>query len=588
MLTLLVALLGMLSPASALAQQLKVSGTVTDQNGEAVIGATVKVKGGGAGAAAITDVDGRFAINTSSDATITVSYIGYATQDVPVKGRSQISVVLKTDDEMLDELVVVGYGTMKKSDLTGSVASLGSKDINNTSVNNIGAAVQGKISGVQIIDAGKPGDNVNIKIRGLGSINNCDPLIVIDGVPTDLGLNAINMADVDRLDVLKDASAAAIYGSRGANGVVMITTKRGSSGQSRLSVSANVSVQNAANVPDLLNASQYAALSNEMMINSGRTPNPEFANPEALGRGTDWMDELLRTGIMQNYTVSYSGGNDKSHYYISGGFLDQSGIVESVNYRRFTFQANSDAQVTKWLKFTNNLTFSADEKKQGSYSIGDAMKALPVLPVKNADGTWSGPEGNAEWYGSIRNPIGTTQVNSNKTNGYNFLANITGEIQFAKWLKFRSTFGYDAKFWFDDNFTPRYAWKPTPVEESTRYKSTNKSFTYLWDNYFLFDYTIADAHQISFMGGMSAQWNDYDYYNAQKNVFQFDNVHEFDNGEKMYSILGNMTEWALLSYMARLNYSYKNRYLLTATVRRDGSSVRSIITPRSLISWSAV
>ena len=572
MLTLLVALLGMLSPASALAQQLKVSGTVTDQNGEAVIGATVKVKGGGAGAAAITDVDGRFAINTSSDATITVSYIGYATQAVPVKGRSQISVVLKTDDEMLDELVVVGYGTMKKSDLTGSVASLGSKDINNTSVNNIGAAVQGKISGVQIIDAGKPGDNVNIKIRGLGSINNCDPLVVIDGVPTDLGLNAINMADVDRLDVLKDASAAAIYGSRGANGVVMITTKRGKAGESHLSVSANVSVQNATNVPDLLDASEYAALSNEMMINSGRTPNPEFANPESLGRGTDWMDELLRTGIMQNYTVSYSGGNDKSHYYISGGFLDQSGIVESVRYRRFTFQANSDAQVTKWLKFSNNLTFSADEKKQGSYSISDAMKALPVQPVKNADGTWSGPEGNAEWYGSIRNPIGTTQVNSNKTNGYNFLANITGEIKFAEWLKFRSTFGYDAKFWFDDNFTPRYAWKPTPVEESTRYKSTNKSFTYLWDNYFLFDYTIADAHEISFMGGMSAQWNDYDYYNAQKNVFQFDNVHEFDNGEKMYSILGNMTEWALLSYMARLNYSYKNRYLLTATVRRDGSS----------------
>lgn len=572
MLTLLVALLGMLSPTSAFAQQLKVSGTVTDVKGDAVIGATVKVKGGGTGASAITDIDGHFTVNASENATLTVSYIGYKMQDVPVNGRRQLNIVLNEDNEMLDELVVVGYGTMKKSDLTGSVASLGSKDINNSSVNNIGAAVQGKISGVQIIDAGKPGDNVNIKIRGLGSINNCDPLIVIDGVPTDLGLNAINMADVDRLDVLKDASAAAIYGSRGANGVVMITTKRGKAGESHLSVSANVSVQNATNVPDLLDASEYAALSNEMMINSGRTPNPEFANPETLGSGTDWMDELLRTGIMQNYTVSYSGGNDKSHYYVSGGFLDQSGIVESVKYRRFTFQANSDAQVTKWLKFSNNITFSADEKKQGSYSISDAMKALPVQPVKNEDGTWSGPEGNAEWYGSIRNPIGTTQVNSNKTNGYNFLANITGEIKFAKWLKFRSTFGYDAKFWFDDNFTPKYDWKPTPVEESSRYKSTNKSFTYLWDNYFLFDYTIADAHEISFMGGMSAQWNDYDYYNAQKNVFQFDNVHEFDNGEKMYSILGNMTEWALLSYMARLNYSYKNRYLLTATVRRDGSS----------------
>ena len=571
-LTLLAVLAGMFFPLQALAQQLKVSGTVTDQNGETVIGATVKVKGGADAAATITDMDGRYTVNAPSDGTLVVSYIGFATQEVAVGGRQQVDIVMKEDDEMLEELVVVGYGTMKKKDLTGSVASLGSKDINNNSVNNIGSAIQGKISGVQIVDAGKPGDNVNIKIRGLGSINNCDPLVVIDGVPTDLGLNAINMADVDRLDVLKDASATAIYGSRGANGVVMITTKRGADGKSKLSVSANVSIQNAANVPDLLNASQYAALSNEMMINSGRTPNPEFADPSALGKGTDWMDELLRTGVMQNYTVSYSGGNDKSHYYISGGFLDQSGIVRSVNYRRFTFQANTDAQVTKWLKFSNNLTFSADEKKQGTYSIGDAMKALPVQPVKNADGTWSGPEGNAEWYGSIRNPIGTTEVNSNKTNGYNFLANITGEITFAKWLKFRSTFGYDAKFWFDDNYTPKYDWKPTPVEESSRYKSTNKSFTYLWDNYFLFDYTIAGDHDISLMAGMSAQWNDYDYYNAQKNVFQFDNVHEFDNGEKMYSILGNMTEWALLSYMARLNYSYKDRYLLTATVRHDGSS----------------
>ena len=571
-LSLLAVLMWAFVPLAAMAQQLKVGGTVTDQNGEAVIGATVKVKDGAATAATVTDIDGRFTLNAPSDGVLTVTYIGYAAQDVPVNGRTVIDIVLKEDNEMLDELVVVGYGTMKKSDLTGSVASLGSKDINNQSVANIGQAIQGKISGVQIVDAGKPGDNVSVKIRGLGSINNCDPLVVIDGVPTDLGLNAINMADVDRLDVLKDASATAIYGSRGANGVVMITTKRGSEGKSTLSVSANVSVQNAANVPDLLDASQYAALSNDMMINSGRTPNPEFADPSALGKGTDWMDELLRTGVMQNYTVSYSGGNEKSHYYISGGLLDQTGIVRSVGYRRFTFQANTDAQVTKWLKFSNNLTFSADEKKSGSYSIGDAMKALPVQSVKNADGTWSGPEGNAEWYGSIRNPIGTTEVNSNKTTGYNFLANITGEIQFAKWLKFRSTFGYDAKFWFDDNYTPKYDWKPTPVEESSRYKSTNKSFTYLWDNYFLFDYTIAGDHDISVMAGMSAQWNDYDYYSAQKNVFTFENVHEFDNGEKMYSILGNMTEWALLSYMARLNYSYKDRYLLTATVRRDGSS----------------
>lgn len=295
---LLAVILGMFVPLSAFAQQQKVSGTVTDDKGETVIGATVKVKGGDAAAATITDMDGRYAINAPADATLQVSYIGFATQEVAVGGRSVVDIVLREDNEMLDELVVVGYGTMKKSDLTGSVASLGSKDINNSSVNNIGQAIQGKISGVQIVDAGKPGDNVSVKIRGLGSINNCDPLVVIDGVPTDLGLNAINMADVDRLDVLKDASATAIYGSRGANGVVMITTKRGSEGKSTLSVSANVSIQNATNVPDLLNASQYAALNNDMMLNSGNTPNPEFADPASLGAGTDWMDELFRTGIM--------------------------------------------------------------------------------------------------------------------------------------------------------------------------------------------------------------------------------------------------------------------------------------------------
>ena len=248
-LTLLTVLLWAFVPLSAHAQQLKVSGTVTDPTGETVIGATVKVKGGEAAAATITDLDGRFTIDAPHDGTLVVSYIGFATQEVAVGGRQNIDIQLAEDNEMLDELVVVGYGTMKKSDLTGSVGSLGSKDISNNSVNNIGSAIQGKISGVQIVDAGKPGDNVNIKIRGLGSINNCDPLVVIDGVPTDLGLNTINMADVDRLDVLKDASATAIYGSRGANGVVMITTKRGSEGKSTLSVSANVSIQNAPTCP---------------------------------------------------------------------------------------------------------------------------------------------------------------------------------------------------------------------------------------------------------------------------------------------------------------------------------------------------
>ena len=569
-LRMMVCLIGMLLPMCMFAQQITVQGVVKDQTGETVIGASVMEKGTTNGT--ITGIDGDFSLNMSPNGTLVVSFVGYKTQEVQVKGQKQLQVVLSEDAEMLDEVVVIGYGTMKKSDLTGAVSSIGNKDIKDSPVSNLGQAIQGKISGVQIVDAGKPGDNVSIKIRGLGSINNCDPLVVIDGVPTDLGLSSLNMADVERLDVLKDASATAIYGSRGANGVVMITTKRGTEGKGILAVSANYSFQNATNVPSLLNAAQYAELSNDMMVNSGRNPNPEWANPSELGAGTDWMDELLRTGVMQNYTVSYSGGNEKSHYYVSGGFLDQSGIVKSVNYRRFTFQSNSDAQVLKWLKFSNNITFSADTKKSGSYNIGDALKALPIYPVKNEDGSWSGPDGNSEWYGSTRNPIGPTELNKSQTDGYNFLANLTAELTFTKWLKFKSTFGYDAKFWFMDNFTPKYNWKPTPTEETSRYKSDNKSFTYLWDNYFLFDHTFAEKHRVGLMAGMSAQWNTNDYLNAQKNVFMFDNVHEMDNGEEMYAIGGNETEWALLSYMARVNYSYEDRYLLTATIRRDGSS----------------
>lgn len=569
-LRMMVCLIGMLLPMCMFAQQITVQGVVKDQTGETVIGASVMEKGTTNGT--ITGIDGDFSLNMSSNGTLVVSFVGYKTQEVQVKGQKQLQVVLSEDAEMLDEVVVIGYGTMKKSDLTGAVSSIGNKDIKDSPVSNLGQAIQGKISGVQIVDAGKPGDNVSIKIRGLGSINNCDPLVVIDGVPTDLGLSSLNMADVERLDVLKDASGTAIYGSRGANGVVMITTKRGTEGKGKLAVSANYSFQNATNVPSLLNAAQYAELSNDMMVNSGRNPNPEWANPSELGAGTDWMDELLRTGVMQNYTVSYSGGNEKSHYYVSGGFLDQSGIVKSVNYRRFTFQSNSDAQVLKWLKFSNNITFSADTKKSGSYNIGDALKALPIYPVKNEDGSWSGPDGNSEWYGSTRNPIGPTELNKSQTDGYNFLANLTAELTFTKWLKFKSTFGYDAKFWFIDNFTPKYNWKPTPTEETSRYKSDNKSFTYLWDNYFLFDHTFAEKHRVGLMAGMSAQWNTNDYLNAQKNVFMFDNVHEMDNGEEMYAIGGNETEWALLSYMARVNYSYEDRYLLTATIRRDGSS----------------
>ena len=319
-------------PAGAYAQSKTIHGVVKDANGETIIGASVGQKG--TKNATVTNLDGEFSISVPDNAVLEISYIGYNNQRVAVNGKSSLEIVMTEDVHKLNELVVVGYGVMKKKDLTGAVGSLAAKDMENSPVANIGQAIQGKIAGLQVVDAGKPGDNVTIKVRGMGSINNCDPLVVIDGVPTDLGINALNMADVERLDVLKDASATAIYGSRGANGVIMITTKKGKEGKGSLSLSANLAIQNATRTPKLLNASQYAALSNDMMNNSGNAANPAWADPSALGKGTDWVDELLRTGYMQNYTLSYSGGSDKAHYYVSGGMLDQTGIVRSVKYRR--------------------------------------------------------------------------------------------------------------------------------------------------------------------------------------------------------------------------------------------------------------
>ena len=552
------------------AQNIQVHGVVKDTNGETSIGASVVQKG--TKNATVTDIDGAFTLSVPANSTLSFTYMGYKEKDVPLNGKNNVDIVLAEDNQPLSEVVVVGYGTMRKRDLTGAVGSLANKDLKDQPVANLGQALQGKVSGLQVIDAGKPGDNVSIKIRGLGSINNCDPLVVIDGVPTDLGLNNLNMADIERIDVLKDASATAIYGSRGANGVILITTMKGKDGRGHLILNMNLSAQNATKKPHLLNASEYAALSNDMMINSGNAANPLWTDPTTLGQGTNWVDEMFRTGYLQNYTLSYTGGSDKINYYVSGGFQKQTGTVRSVSYRRYTFQDNLDAQVLDWLKVSTNLSMSADLKEQGSYDLGSTYRALPVLPVKDDDGNWSGPEGNSLWYGSTRNPVGPTETDSQKTKGYNLLGNISGEATLTSWLKFKTTFGLDAKFWDYDNFAPAYKWKPTPVDQASRYQSNNKSFTYLWDNYFTFDHTFGGAHHLNVMAGTSAQWNNYNYLNAQKNIFSFENVHEMDNGQKMESIGGNTTEWSLFSYMARVNYDYMNRYLVTATIRRDGSS----------------
>ena len=564
----------MLSSLNIVAQdQKKVTGVITDLKGEPIIGASVVAKG--TTTATISDIDGTFSLDVSNSPVLTISYIGYISQEVPTLGKSDLKIILKEDSKILDEIVVVGYGVMRKIDLTGSVSSISAKTIKDKPVANIGEALQGRASGVQVISSGKPGDNVSFRIRGISTINNSEPLLVIDNVPTDMPLNALNMEDVESVDVLKDASATAIYGSRGANGVVIVTTKKGKSGDGSISLSANWGIQEATNMPKMLDASQFASLHNEMIKNYNNpnyTQRPDFADPTALGTGTNWLDELFRKAIMQNYTLSYSGGNDKSNYYVSGGVFDQEGIILNTSYRRYTFQFNSESKVRSWLKFGNNVTLSHDVKKQGSYSVRDAMAALPTQPVFNEDGSFSGPGEPAYQYGDIRNPIGSATLNKEQTKGYNVLANAFAEIKIKDNLTFKTLGGIDFKFWDKRNFYPKYNWKPIPQPQSTLYEESNKSMTYLWDNTLTYMETFNEKHHLNVMIGSSAQNNVYNNMSASIQNFLTDNNNQLNNGLTDPTVGGTKNDWAILSFIGRANYNYADKYLLTATIRRDGSS----------------
>lgn len=556
--------------------QKMISGKITDEQGESVIGASVFVKGTTVGT--VSDIDGNFSLEVPESSVITISYIGYHSEDIPVEGETEFSIVLKEDNQLLDEVVVVGYGVMRKKDLTGAVSSVSGETMKDKPVASIGEALQGRAAGVQVISSGKPGDNVSFRIRGISTINNSEPLLVVDGVPTDLGINALNMEDVETVDVLKDASATAIYGSRGANGVILITTKKGKSGDGAISFSANWGVQTATDIPEMLNASEFASLHNEMIANYNRfassplAQRPDFADPTVWGKGTDWLDALFSSAWMQNYTISYSGGSDKNNYYVSGGVFDQDGIVLNTSYRRYTIQFNSESNIRPWMKFGNNVTLSHDIKKEGSFDIRSTMASLPTQPIYNEDGSYSGPGDPAHQYGDIRNPIGTATLSNNRTNGYNVLGNIFAEIKPMDKLTFKSLGGIDFKFWDQKSFSPKYDWKPIPQPQSSLYEASNKSLTYLWDNTLTYIDTFDDKHNLNVMIGSSAQNNVYNWMSAGVQGFLSDNNNQLNNGLVDPTVGGSKNDWAVLSFMGRANYNYDNKYLVTATIRRDGSS----------------
>jgi len=547
------------------------TGFVTDaKTDEPIPGVNILIEGTTMGT--ITSLDGNYIIEIPEGKNILVfSYMGYETQKVTVGGQTRMDVKLVPAVSNLNEVVVVGYGTQRKKDLTGSVSVVSTKGINSLPVPSLSDAIQGRAAGVQVISSGTPGNDATFRIRGVGTINNNDPLLVIDGVPVSSGLNQLNMDDVESIQVLKDASATAIYGSRGANGVVIVTTKRGKGDQSHLTFNYYSGLQKATNMIKMLDASQFAGLHNEIMENAGLAKNPAFSNPVSLGAGTDWLGELFNVAPMQNYSLSYSGNSEKTNYYVSGNYLNQEGIVLNTGYKRYTMQFNSDTKIFDKLKFGNSLTLNNNIRTSGNYNIRNTMVALPTQPILQSDGNYSGPIEQPMWDGDLVNPIGLAKTVDNSTLGYNLIGSIYGELEVLKNLKIKSTFGLQANFWNSRTWLPNYKWNSSINDNSYLYERYNKSYTWVWDNTATYEKVI-DKHNFTLMTGMSSQENQYKYLSGSIQSFASNLTQQMDNGTKQPTLGGSSSSWSLVSYMGRANYSYNGRYLLTATLRRDGSS----------------
>ena len=473
-------------------------------------------------------------------------------------------------EKTIEEVVVIGYGKAKAKDLTGSVSVINLNKTGNQPVADIGQAIQGRASGVTVINSGEPGSNVTFRIRGTGTIQNNNPLIVVDGMPLNGGLNQINMSDVESINILKDASSTAIYGSRGANGVVMITTKRGAKG-GILNFDTFTGIQSVSNMIKVLDASQYAQLNNEMLANGGLTPNPEFANPSSLGVGTNWLGALFNPSILSSYSLSYGDRSEKSNLYVSTSYFNQKGVVLNTNYDRYIVQINGDTKLKSFLKIGNSVKLQHDIKKNGSYDIKGTILSLPTRPIYDTNGNWAGPGSNPLLYGDIDNPIGKATIVENSTKGYNIQGNIYAEAEIIKDLKFKSLGGIETNIWYNRTWSPKYSWGVKSQENSYLFEGSNRSITLLWDNTLTYDKTIG-KHHINAVVGSSAQNNKYNYLSASVQKFASDNTQQIDNGILQPVQHGNASEWAIMSYLGRVNYNFANKYYVTATIRRDGSS----------------
>ena len=557
-----------------------VTGTVTDESGEPLIGVTVKEKGTTNGVA--SDLDGKYQINVPANATLEFSYVGYNSQSIALNGRTKLDVVLKENTEVLSEVVVVGYGQMKRSDLTGSVTSVGQGAIEKSVPTTIDQVLQGRAAGVQIqANSGTPGASSSIRIRGINSLNATNqPIFVIDGVVIDSAtddetsnpLSTINPSDIVSLDVLKDASATAIYGSRASNGVIMITTKRGQSGHSQVTYDGYVGWQEMPKKYDMLNLQEYAIhhnfRANELNLLEASSA---FVNPSALGEGTDWQHELFRHALMTSHNISVSGGSEKITYAFSGGYLMQDGIARGSSFRRLSMRSNIESQITNWLRGGASFSFADAKQNVGTdnNTIMSALRQQPTVAVTSADGTFDGPED--VWMPD--NPVGLASLITNNNRKTNFRLNGFLDILIYKGLTLRTEVSGDWNFNNYYYYEPDYTFGIKKQETRTsRWTKTNTRY-WSWRNILTYINTFAGVHSINAMIGQEMSRFNWETQVGAATGFLSNTTPDLSAGDVTSSTTTGYKFYnSLLSWFGRAFYSYDDRYLATVTVRRDGSS----------------
>ncbi|MFT4221981.1 TonB-dependent receptor [Dysgonomonas sp.] len=587
--------------------KITIRGIILDSKEEPLIGVTVTVKSQPIGT--VTDFNGEFTLEIPQNSTIQISYVGFSSQEIRVNNNRNLRIVLHEDTKQLDDIVIVGYGIQRKSVITAAISSVKSDALERVAPTRIDNVLKGMVSGVSITQAsGQPGDGSRVRIRGIGTINNSEPLYIVDGMPIGGGLSYLNPSDVESVEVLKDAASAAIYGARGANGVILVTTKKGKQGKTTFNYNVSFGWQNPWRKADVLNATEYATLMNEMRLNDGE--KPLYKDPQSYGKGTNWQDAVFnKNAPVVDHLISASGGGDRGSYYISFGYLYQEGIVggnlNRSNYERYSMRFNNNYTIIdekdrfffRSFKIGSNLSYARIESKaiatnsERGTPLGASLMISPILPVyeTNQDKLLSEyPTAVADSqgrpftivgddYGGITNPVAQLYLPGDDDNSDKLVANLWGEIELYKNLKFKSSYGADLGFWGNDGYTmPYYLGRSNFVNTSSVWSSMNRSYTWLVENTLSYNFKLKENHDFTILVGQSAQST------RSRNVggtsYEIRNpgqpyINATDQDENSRNAWGELSPYhKLASYFSRISYNYAERYMLEATLRRDGSS----------------